>query len=92
MKMFINNPLIYSQKKLLVKDPGSSYHPSREELDEFINLILSALDTIFYRIALVVSRELHFGLGRMTEVFSESERGEFRVFSDGKKALDWLNS
>ncbi|MBT8370435.1 MAG: STAS/SEC14 domain-containing protein [Desulfobacterales bacterium] len=81
----------YQNKKLLIIDPSSDYNPSREELQQFINLIKVLLEKAFTRIALVVSKEFHYGLGRMTEAFSESGKGQFRVFNDAQEAREWLS-
>ena len=78
-------------KKLIIIDPSSDYSPSREELQQFIDSIRFLLENAFSRIALVVSRDFHYGLGRMTEVFSEVENGQFRVFHDEQEARSWLS-
>ena len=86
-----DNPSSYSNKKLLIVDSGSDFNPSREELQQFIDLIKLLLETTFSRIALVVSKIVHYGLGRITEGFTEVEKGQFCVFKDEQEARDWLS-
>ena len=86
-----DNSSSYQNKKLLIIDPVSEYDPSREELQQFINLIKLLLETTFSRIALVVSKIVHYGLGRITEGFTEVEKGQFCVFKDEQEARDWLS-
>ena len=85
------NSASYQNKKLIIIDPGSDYNPSDNELQQFISLIRLLLEKAFSRIALVVSRAFHYGLGRMTEALSETVNGQFRVFDDEEKARDWLS-
>ena len=86
-----DNSSSYQSKKLLIIDPGSDYSPSREELQQFIDLIKLLLEKVFSRIALVVLKIIHYGLGRITEGFTEVAKGQFCVFTDEQKALDWLS-
>ena len=84
------HPLPHKNGNLLIIDPGSGYNPSNNEYQQFTYLLGLLLENVFSRIALVVSREFHYGLGRMTEVISETEKGVFRVFKDEAKARDWF--
>jgi len=86
-----DNSCSYQNKKLIIKDPSSDYNPSPEELPQFMNLIKLLLEKVFSQIALVVSKQFHYGLGRMTEAFSETEKGQFRVFYDEQEAREWLS-
>jgi len=87
-----DNSSSYQNKKLIILDSGSDYDPSREETLQFMNLISVLLENTFSRIALVVSKTFHFGLGRMTEAFSEPSTGQFRVFINEHKAREWLSN
>ena len=81
----------YKNKKLIILDPGSDYNPTDSEMLEFINMLKILLDDTFPKVALVVTKPLHFGLGRMTEILAESVNGKFRVFKEEQKARDWLS-
>ena len=91
LSFIADNPSSYQNKKLLIIDPGSDYDPSREELQQFTGLIKLLLEKTFSRIALVVSKIVHYGLGRITAGFTELEKGQFSVFTDEQKARDWLS-
>ena len=86
-----DNSASYQGKKLLIIDPGSDYSPSRKELQQFIDLIKILLEKSFTQIALVVSKIIHYGLGRITAGFTEVENGQFCVFKDEQEARDWLS-
>jgi hypothetical protein len=77
-------------KQLLILDPGSGYNSSIDEVRQFAGLLRRVLGDIFTHVALVVSRELHYGLGRMTEVITGFRKEGFRVFRTKKEALMWL--
>jgi hypothetical protein len=85
-----DEPEIHRGRHMMILDPGSRYHPSMEEIKQFITLIKSLLGGPFRRIALVVPRDLHFGLGRMTETLIRSETGKFSVFRSETEAREWL--
>ena len=81
---------IHRGKNLMILDPGSGYHPSMDEIRQFITLTKSLLGNPFSRIALVVPRDLHYGLGRMTEILIRSKTGKFMVFRSETDAREWL--
>ena len=92
LSFIADNSSSYQSKKLLIIDSGSEYDPSREELQQFIGLIKLLLEKTFSRIALVVSKIVHYGLGRIAESFTDLEKGHFSVFTDEQKARDWLST
>jgi hypothetical protein len=91
MSHFIDRASHYRNKQLLILDPGSGYNPSIDEVRQFAGLLRQVLGEIFTHVALVVSRELHYGLGRMTEVITGFGKQGFRVFRTKEDALTWLN-
>ena len=68
----------------------SEHNPSGEELRSIASFAGSLLPRIGRRVALVVSAEVRFGLGRMLEVFGEPEGVEFKVFRNLDDARSWL--
>lgn len=90
MMHFIAQASRYRNKRLLILDPGSGYNPSIDEVRQFAGLLRQVLGDIFTHVALVVSRELHYGLGRMTEVITGFGKEGFRVFRAKEDALAWL--
>lgn len=90
MLHFLANAPRYRGKALLILDPGSEYNPSLDEVRQFAGFLRQVLGDIFTHVALVVSRELHYGLGRMTEVITGFRKEGFRVFRTKEDALTWL--
>ena len=45
-----------------------------------------------FKTAMVVSRDLTFGMGRMYEVYSEASQETLRVFRDLQQALHWVGA
>ena len=87
----LNNPSFSSATGLLILDPGSLMNPSMEETRKISNLFTSLLGSPFLRIALVVSKIVHFGIGRMTEALADPGKGRFKVFRSEKDAREWLS-
>lgn len=90
LKLFINNPSLYGGKKLLIIDYGTKFSPSTENVREFAQHIHTLFTDIFTRIALVVQKNFHYGLGRIAEVFSKAGEHQFGVFRDESEARKWL--
>ena len=85
-----NNASSYQSKNLIIIDPGSNYNPSQSELHKLISLINLLLDEVFHRVALVVSKTSHYGIGRMIEGYSSGAKGQFSVFNNEQEARDWM--
>lgn len=90
LKLFIENPSLYAGKKLLIIDEDSTYNPKTEDVREFAQNIKLLFTDIFTRIALVVQKDIHFGLGRMAETFSQAGEHQFSVFRNESEARAWL--
>ncbi len=80
------------RRSLIVDATNSEHSPSAEELHAVADFASTLLDRIDHRIALVVSNDLRFGLGRMLEVYGGEFGLEFKVFRDRPEALDWLTA
>ena len=91
MRHFMDQASRYRDKQLLILDPGSGYNPSVNEVRQFAGFLRRVLGEVFTHVALVVSRELHYGLGRMTEVITGFGKEGFRVFRTEEEALTWLH-
>ena len=79
-----------SATHLLILDPGSLMNPTMEETRKLSTIFTELLESPFLRIALVVSKMVHFGIGRMTEVLADPLKGRFKVFRSEKQAREWL--
>ncbi len=79
-----------SSVRVLIDDGGSSFTPDTPDLKALVHLWSGLSEVTPLRIALLVARRLHYGLGRMLGVFAEGRGFSFSVFSDRAAALDWL--
>lgn len=75
---------------ILIDDRGSSFSPDTPSLRRMVDLWTGLSAAVPSRIALLVTRRVHFGLGRMVQAFSENRPFQFAVSSDDTKALAWL--
>jgi hypothetical protein len=87
---FLNNSKYPSSSSLLILDPGSSFNPTMEDTRKIASLFTDLLEKSFLRIGLVVSKMVHFGIGRMTESLADPVKGRFKVFRSEKEAREWL--
>lgn len=77
-------------RTLLVLDQGSALKLSKDDTRRVAESLRSILRNQKLRIALVVVRQVHYGIGRMLEVTSGTGGRRFRVFMDERAARDWL--
>jgi hypothetical protein len=77
-------------RTLLVIDRGSALKFSKDDTRRIAEILRSILRNQRLRIALVVSKQLHYGIGRMLEVTSGTGGRRFRVFMEERAAHDWL--
>ena len=75
---------------VLIDDRGSSFSPDTATLRRIVDLWAGLSAEVPSRIALLATRKVHFGFGRMVHAFSENRPLQFAVFSDDTKALAWL--
>jgi hypothetical protein len=79
-----------SRVRILIVDHASDFDPTHAEVQEFVDLWGALFKDVSARIALVVERELHYGLGRMATVYAERHELPFRVFRRKPEAIEWL--
>jgi len=79
-----------SRVRILIVDHASDFDPTHEEIQQLVDLWAALFKGVSARIALVVKRELHYGLGRMTAVYAERRELPFRVFRRKSEAIGWL--
>jgi hypothetical protein len=85
-----SDPEIEAVAGLLIDDLGTTFSPSSQELQWFAGLLDELLAGKMPRVALIVRREIHYGFGRMVEVYSEAGSVKFRVFRSRPEAEAWL--
>ncbi len=78
--------------QILIVDHGSEFEPSQEEVQELVKGWGVIFHNVPVRIALLVERELHYGLGRMASVYAEQHDLPFDVFRHSLDALQWLSN
>lgn len=78
--------------RVLITDEGSPFAPSIADIRTIVGLWRELWSDSGVRIALIVARELHYGLGRVFEAFAGASNISFRVFRPGGEAAarDWL--
>lgn len=77
--------------QILIVDHGSDFEPSREEIQELTRGLGAIFRGVPVRIALLVDKEIHYGLGRMASVYAEQHDLPFDVFRHSLDALQWLS-
>jgi hypothetical protein len=85
------DPSFRPGSQVLVDDLESSYDPSMAEAQSLVEIFSSFSDRIA-QFAIVVRKDVHFGLGRMVEVYCESQGVNLRIFRDVEDARAWLDS
>jgi len=76
--------------QILIVDRGSEFEPSREDVQELVRGWGAIFRGVPVRIALLVEKDLHYGLGRMASVYAEQHDLPFDVFRHSLDALQWL--
>ncbi len=77
--------------QILIVDHGSEFEPSREEVQELARGWGAIFHDVPVRIALLVDKDIHYGLGRMASVYAEQHDLPFDVFRHSLDALQWLS-
>jgi len=76
--------------RILIVDPGSDFNPSAVDVRRLVGLWSGLFEGVPTRLALVVARDLHYGLGRMISAFAEDVHLPFGVFREEQPARVWL--
>ena len=79
-----------SGMRILFIDRGSEYNPPKQEPEDAARMLSSFVPKISDRIAIVVKKDVHFGIARMIEMHSESYGVTFEVFREEQAARNWL--
>ena len=77
--------------QILIVDHGSEFEPSREEVQDLARGWGAIFRDVPVRIALLVDKELHYGLGRMVSVYAKQHDLPFDVFRHSLDAMHWLS-
>lgn len=87
----LSDPGFVRGSNVLIDFRESQEVATGEEIFRRIQFMSEAGDLLGPRIALVVTRPVHFGLARMAELYGESRGLTLQVFNDQKHALDWVS-
>ena len=77
--------------QILIVDRGSEFEPSLEEVQDLARGWGAIFRNVPVRIALLVEKDIHYGLGRMVSVYAEQHDLPFNVFRHSLDALQWLS-
>ena len=78
-----------SGMRILFIDRGSEYNPPKHEPEEAARILSSLVPKISDRIAIVVKKDVHFGIARMIQVHCEAYEVTFEVFRKEQAARIW---
>ncbi len=76
--------------RILFIDRGSEYNPPQQGPEEAARILSLLVPNISDRIAIVVKKDVHFGIARMIQAFCESYGVTFEVFREEQAARNWL--
>jgi hypothetical protein len=77
-------------RSLLVLDDGSAFSPTRDGVKVVGGLMDAILEGEGVRIAVVVAKVVHYGIGRMIEARTDRGSRRMRVFLSEEAARNWL--
>jgi len=86
-----SDPSFQVGSQVLVDDLESNFNPSMDEAQKLVAIFSSFSDRIS-QFAIVVHKEVHFGLGRMIEVYCESQNVNLHIFREMEEAKTWLDA
>lgn len=76
--------------QILVDDRATTFDPTMEEAQRLAEFFASMAGSVPH-LAVVVRKEVHYGIGRMVEVFCENKGISLRIFRDLDEAKTWLD-
>jgi hypothetical protein len=80
-----------SGMRILFIDRGSEYNPPKHEPEETARMLSSLVPKFSNRIAIVVKKNIHFGIARMIQAHCEAHEVTFEVFREEQAARIWLS-
>ena len=83
-------PWLGEMTSLIILDSGSAFSPTREGVKELTGLMDEILAREKVRIAIVVAKVVHYGIGRVLEARVGRGSGRVRVFLKEQAARKWL--
>lgn len=88
-KAVLEDPARGGLDRVLVDNRPSLEIATYEDVRERVELF-RAMEATHFISAIVVDTQVHFGLGRMTEMLGERDGARIRIFRDYDEACRWL--
>lgn len=78
--------------RILIRDVGSDFFPDTAEIRELLSVWGAIFEDMDLRVAVLTKRDLHYGIGRQTEVHADLAGFAMRAFRmpDEGVAVRWL--
>lgn len=77
--------------KILVHDLDSVFVPTSKQIEAGAKNIEEIMKKFSAKMAIVVSSDVNYGMGRMMEIFCEQRGIDMKVFKELEVAKMWLN-
>jgi hypothetical protein len=90
-RMVLTDPAFASGYQILVDDRATTFDPSMEEAQGLAEFFASLAGSV-PQLAVVVRKEVHFGIGRMVEVLCENRGIRLRTLRALDEAEAWLDT
>jgi hypothetical protein len=87
----LSDPAFRPGCQILVDDHATSFDPSIDDAQRLVDYFASLGDAVSH-FAITVGTDVHFGIGRMVEVYCESRGVNLRIFRTVEEAADWLDA
>ncbi len=84
------DPSYNPKANILFDNRLSESAANRADIGERLRFLVGLGSSIGSRIAILVSRPIHFGLARMAEMLGEDHGLIMRVFKDEAEAIGWI--
>ena len=90
LKALTSEPDYRSGMRILFVDKGSDYDPPKDEPERAASMLSAFVPDISDRIAIVVAKDVHYGIARMMQVYCDTRKVLLEIFREEKAAKVWL--
>ena len=89
-KKVFSNPEFKSGINILVHDLDSVFIPTSKQIESGAKTVEEIMKKFSAKMAIVVSSDVNYGMGRMMEIFCEQRGVDVKVFKELEAAKMWL--
>lgn len=89
-KKVFSDPKFKSGAKILIHDLDSVFVPTSKQIEAGAKNIEEIMHKFSAKMAIVVSSDVNYGMGRMMEIFCEQRNIDMKVFKEIEMAKRWL--